>query len=72
MNKLFSYCFIFFLIAQVSAFACNFQISNFGESKNKIKIEPFPVTFPDRFGGESVNIPMEALCKDDKSCMAQW
>ena len=67
MNKLFSYCFIFFLIAQVSAFACNFQISNFGESKNKIKIEPFPVTFPDRFGGESVNIPMEALCKDDKS-----
>jgi hypothetical protein len=67
MNKFFLYLFTFWIVAQVNALACNFQISNFGESKNKIKMEPFPVTFPDRFGGESVNIPMEALCKDDKS-----
>ena len=67
MNKLFSYCFIFFLIAQVSAFACNFQISNFGDSKSKININPPPLTFPDRFGGESLAIPIQDLCKDDPS-----
>ena len=67
MNKLFSYCFIFFLIAQVSAFACNFQISNFGDSKSKININPKPLIFPDRFGGESLTLPIQAVCKNDTS-----
>ena len=47
--------------------ACDFKIINFGDSQDKIKIDPAPITFPDRFGGENIAIPMEDLCKNDKS-----
>ena len=68
MNRFIIYLFGFFLIAQTNALACNFKIANFGSSKENIKIEPLqPVLMPDRFGGESLIIPMEDLCKNDKS-----
>jgi hypothetical protein len=67
MNKFFLYLFTFWIVAQVNALACNFQISNFGDPKSKININPKPLTFPDRFGGESLAIPIQDLCKDDPS-----
>ena len=62
---------IFFIISFIFLFssfasACNFRISNFGDSKENVKLEPIPpVLMPDRFGGESLIIPIEDLCKDD-------
>ena len=50
-----------------TSFACNFQISLFGDPKEKIVINPVPLTFPDQFGGESMAIPIESLCKNDNS-----
>ena len=47
--------------------ACDFKIINFGDPQTKIKIDPAPISFPDRFGGENIAIPMEDLCKNDKS-----
>jgi len=39
---------------QANALACNFKISNFGDPKEKIKLEgPQPILMPDQFGGES-------------------
>ena len=68
MNKFFLYLFTFWIVAQVNALACNFKIANFGSPKENIKIEPLqPFVMPDRFGGESLIIPMEDLCKNDKS-----
>ena len=55
------------LISTSTSYACNFQISQFGDPKEKIKIEPVPLAFPDRFGGENLVIPMEDLCKNDQS-----
>ena len=64
MNKFILYLFGFLLLAQANALACNFKIANFGSPKENIKIEPLqPVVMPDRFGGESLIIPMEDLCK---------
>ena len=40
------------LIFTSTSFACNFQISQFGDPKEKIVIEPVPLSFPDQFGGE--------------------
>ena len=68
MNRFIFYILGIILIAQVNALACNFKISNFGDPKEKIVIEPLqPVVMPDQFGGESLIIPMEDLCKNDKS-----
>ena len=68
MNRFILYIFGIFLLAQANALACNFKIANFGSPKENIKIEPLqPVVMPDRFGGESLIIPMEDLCKNDKS-----
>ena len=50
-----------------ASYACNFQISQFGDPKEKIVINPTPLTFPDQFGGESMAIPIESLCKNDNS-----
>ena len=55
------------LIFTSTSFACNFQISQFGDSKEKIVLEPVPLAFPDQFGGESLAIPIQDLCKNDKS-----
>ena len=63
MNRFTLYLFGFLLLAQANALACNFKIENFGSPKENIKIEPLqPVVMPDRFGGESLIIPMEDLC----------
>ena len=58
---------IMMLIFASNSYACNFQISQFGDPKEKIVIEPVPLAFPDQFGGESLAIPMQDLCKNDKS-----
>ena len=67
MNRFIVYLFGFFILAQANALACNFKISNFGDSKEKIVIDPVPLSFPDQFGGESLAIPIQDLCKNDKS-----
>ena len=68
MNRFSLYFFGFLLLAQANALACNFQISNFGDPKEKVNLEPMqPVLMPDQFGGESLVIPIEDLCKNDKS-----
>ena len=68
MKKFFVYLFTFWIGAQVNVLACNFQISNFGDPKEKVNLEPMqPVLMPDQFGGESLVIPIEDLCKNDKS-----
>jgi hypothetical protein len=49
-----------------SAHACDFRKSFFGDSKEKIAIAD-ALLFPDQWGGESLAIPMEALCETDDS-----
>ena len=64
-NFLLIICFLFTLNSISSA--CNFKISNFGDPKEKVKIEPLqPLLMPDRFGGESLIIPIEDLCKTNQ------
>ena len=46
--------------------ACNFKMGQFGDSREKIKLEPPPMSFPDEFGGETILVPLEAVCKDDE------
>jgi len=68
MRKIIFFIISFLFIFNSIASACNFRISNFGDPKEKVKIEPLPpVLMPDRFGGESLIIPMEDLCKNDQS-----
>ena len=68
MRKFLIYLLGFFVLAQTNVLACNFKISNFGDSKEKIVIDSIvPVLMPDRFGGESLIIPIQDLCKNDKS-----
>ena len=60
MRKIIFFIISFLFIFNSIALACNFRISNFGDPKEKVKIEPLPpVLMPDRFGGESLIIPME-------------
>ena len=68
MRKFLIYLIGFFVLAQTSVVACNFKIANFGDPKEKIEIDPIAsLAFPDQFGGESLAIPIQVLCKDDKS-----
>ena len=68
MNKFIVYIFGFFLLAQANALACNFKTTNFGSPKESVKIEELiPLSISDRFGGEQLIIPMQELCKNDKS-----
>ena len=46
--------------------ACDFKMGQFGDSREKIKLEPPPMSFPDEFGGEAILVPLEAVCKDDE------
>ena len=48
------------------AYACDFKIGQFGDAREKIKLEPPPMSFPDEFGGEAILVPLEAVCKDDE------
>ena len=60
--------FLFSILFSSTALACNFQISNFGDKKEQVKLDAIqPITMPDQFGGESLVIPMEDICKEDKS-----
>jgi len=66
MRKIIFFIIGFLFIFSSFASACNFRISTFGSPKENIKIEPIPpVLMPDQFGGESLIIPMEDLCKND-------
>ncbi len=68
MKKIFLFTIGFIFISVSIASACNFRISNFGDPKEKVKIEPLPpLLMPDRFGGESLIIPIEDLCKTNQS-----
>ena len=68
MNRFIAYLFGFLLLAQANALACNFKISNFGDTKEQVKLDDIqPISMPDQFGGESLVIPMEDICKEDKS-----
>jgi len=68
MKKILSNILILFLALVSTANACNFRISNFGDPKEKVKIDSIPpLLMPDRFGGESLIIPIEDLCKSDQS-----
>ena len=60
--------FLFSVLISANALACNFQISNFGDKKEQVKLDALqPITMPDQFGGESLVIPIEEICKEDKS-----
>lgn len=59
-------CFLFTFNSISSA--CNFKISNFGDPKEKLKLEgPEPILMPDQFGGENFLFPIIDVCKNDKS-----
>jgi hypothetical protein len=46
--------------------ACDFKMGQFGDPKEKIKLEalPLPMFLPDQFGGETALIPLHLVCKD--------
>tara|TARA_B100000242_G_C43044464_1_gene487405 strand:- start:474 stop:1004 length:531 start_codon:yes stop_codon:yes gene_type:complete len=70
MKKLLLKIFVFFLVLSEVAMACNFKISNFGDQKEDLNVESLnyePLMMPDRFGGENIMIPLETICKNDKS-----
>ena len=46
--------------------ACDFKMGQFGDSREKIKLDLPPMSFPDQFDGETVLIPLEEVCKDDE------
>ena len=70
MKKLLLKIFVFFIILSEVAMACNFRIANFGDQKEDLNVESLnyePLMMPDRFGGENIMIPLETICKNDKS-----
>ena len=70
MKKILLKIFVFFILLSEVAMACNFRISNFGDQKEDLNIESLnyePLMMPDRFGGENIMIPLETICKNDKS-----
>ena len=70
MKKILLKIFIFFILLSEIAMACNFRIANFGDQKEDLNIESLnyePLMMPDRFGGENIMIPLETICKNDKS-----
>ena len=70
MKKILLKIFVFFILLSEVAMACNFRIANFGDQKEDLNIESLnyePLMMPDRFGGENIMIPLETICKNDKS-----
>ena len=70
MKKILLKIFVFFILLSEIAMACNFRITNFGDQKEDLNIESLnyePLMMPDRFGGENIMIPLETICKNDKS-----
>ena len=69
MRKILFITILFFLNLNVYSIACDFKISNFGDPKEKVKLNsefPEPLLLPDRFGGENLIIPIEEVCKTNK------
>ena len=46
--------------------ACDFKMGQFGDSREKIKLDPLPMSFLDPFNGETIRIPLQQVCKDDE------
>ena len=70
MKKILLKIFVFFILLSEVATACNFRIANFGDQKEDLNIESLnyePLMMPDRFGGENIMIPLETICKNNKS-----
>ena len=68
-KKLLKIFIIYFILGSIAE-ACNFRISNFGDKKEDLNIESLnyePLMMPDRFGGENIMIPLETICKNEKS-----
>lgn len=58
--------FLFIFCSEV--LACNFKIATFGEPiENMRKMNPPPLILPDQFGGESLILPIEEICKNKES-----
>ena len=69
MRKILFITIFLFLNLNVYSLACDFKISNFGDPKEKVKLNsefPEPLLLPDRFGGENLIIPIEEVCKTSK------
>ena len=63
---------LIFISASV-AYACDFKIGQFGDSRKKIKIKNFiPTSFLDHLGGEKILIPFEEICRNDKSLFGTY
>lgn len=58
--------FLFLISSISSALACDVKIIPFGSEKEKIKLNPLPENFPDQFQGESIIIPIQEICKNNK------
>ncbi len=60
---------LIYLLTSVSVGACNYIISNFGDSKEDLMKDlnnNIPPNFiPDQFGGETNMVPIEVLCEGD-------
>ena len=68
MRKIIFFIISFLLLFNSIASACNFKISNFGDPKEKLKLEgPQPILMPDQFGGENLLFPIIDVCKNDES-----
>jgi hypothetical protein len=68
MRKIIFFIISFLFIFNSIASACNFKISNFGDPKEKLKLEgPQPILMPDQFGGENLLFPIIDVCKNDES-----
>ena len=52
------------LLFASASYACEFRVGQFGDPKEKIKIEPIPFAFPDRFDGVNVVFPIKRICKN--------
>ena len=59
---------LFLFIFSSEVLACNFKVATFGEPiENMRKMNPPPLILPDQFGGESLILPIEEICKNKKS-----
>jgi hypothetical protein len=59
---------IMMMIFASTSYACNFQISQFGDPKENLKLAgPQPISMPDQFGGENLLFPIIDVCKNDES-----
>ena len=58
--------FLFLTSSISSALACDVKIIPFGSGKEKININPLPLSFPNQFDSETVIVPISDICKNDK------